>query len=83
MKLNTMIFELYKGKCGKLPELAQTMGILVGHIYRVRQSRSSINEKFIIGAIEAFPGLTFSMLAQREARMTTNNRNDLGNMLKQ
>ena len=55
MKLGTRVFELYKGKYGSLPELAQAMGISGGHIYKVRQGKSDINQKFIIGAIKAFP----------------------------
>ena len=56
MKLNTRVFELYKGKYGSLTELAQVMGISAGYIYKVRQGKRSINQKFIIGAIKAFPG---------------------------
>ncbi|MBA7555116.1 hypothetical protein ES705_47769 [subsurface metagenome] len=56
LKLNTRVFELYKGKYGSLPELARAMGISVGYIYKVRQGKRSINQKFIIGAIKAFPG---------------------------
>ena len=56
MKLNTRVFELYKGKYGSLPELARAMGISVGYLYKVRQGKRSINQKFIIGAIKAFPG---------------------------
>ena len=56
MKLNTRVFELYKGKYGSLPELARAMGISAGYIYKVRQGKRSINQKFIIGAIKAFPG---------------------------
>ena len=56
MKLKTRVFELYKGKYRSLPELAQAMGISVGHIYKVRQGKRSIHQKFIIGAIKAFPG---------------------------
>ena len=56
MKLNTRIFELYKGKYGRLPELAQAMGISKAQIYRVKEGKRSINESFIIGAIKAFPG---------------------------
>jgi len=56
VKLNTRVFELYKGKHGSLTELARVMGISAGHIYRVRQGKRSINQKFIIGAIKAFPG---------------------------
>ena len=56
MRLNTRVFELYKRKYGSLPELARAMGISVGYIYKVRQGKRSINQKFIIGAIKAFPG---------------------------
>jgi len=56
MKLNTRVFELYKGKYRSLPELARAMGISVGYIYKVRQGKRSINQKFIIGAVKAFPG---------------------------
>ena len=31
------------------------MGISAGYIYKVRQGKRSINQKFIIGAIKAFP----------------------------
>ena len=31
------------------------MGISISQIYRVRRGKSHINEKFIIGAINAFP----------------------------
>jgi len=37
-------------------ELAQAMGISESQIYRVRQGKRGINQKFIIGAIKAFPG---------------------------
>jgi len=56
VKLNTRVFELYKGKYVSLTELARAMGISAGYIYKVRQGKRSINQKFIIGAIKAFPG---------------------------
>ncbi len=56
MKLSTMVFELYKGKYRNLSELAPAMGISTGQIYKVRQGKRGINQKFIIGAIKAFPG---------------------------
>ncbi len=56
MKLETKVFELYNGKYKNLSELAQAMGISVSQIYRVRQGKRPINQKFIIGAIKAFPG---------------------------
>ena len=55
MKLNTRVFELYKGKYRSLPELARAMGISGGYIYKVRQGKRAINQKFIIGTIKAFP----------------------------
>jgi transcriptional regulator with XRE-family HTH domain len=54
MQLKTKIFELCNGKYANLSELARAMGISVSQIYRVRQGKRHINEKFIIGAISAF-----------------------------
>jgi hypothetical protein len=31
------------------------MGISVSQIYRIRQGKRSINQKFIVGAMKAFP----------------------------
>ncbi len=55
MKLETKVFQLYNGKYTNLTELAQAMGISVSQIYRVRQGKRPINQKFITGAIKAFP----------------------------
>lgn len=55
MKLQTRIFEFCDGKYTNLSELAQAMGISVSQIYRVRQGKRPINEKFIMGATKAFP----------------------------
>jgi len=38
------------------------MGILVSQIYRVRQGKHHINEKFIIAAVNAFPNHRFDEL---------------------
>ena len=56
MIIRTRIFELCNGKYKNLSELAQTMGISVSQIYRVREGKRNINQKFIVGAIKAFPG---------------------------
>jgi predicted DNA-binding transcriptional regulator AlpA len=56
MELKTKVFEFYNGKYRNLSEVAQAMGISVPQIYRVRQGKRRINEKFITGAIKAFPG---------------------------
>ncbi|MDO9579170.1 MAG: hypothetical protein Q7J06_01170 [Bacteroidales bacterium] len=56
MKLETRVFELYPGKYKSLSGLARAMGISVSQIYRVRQRKRPINEKFITGTVKAFPG---------------------------
>ena len=55
-KLRTRVFELYNEDYLSLVEVAQAMGISRSQIYRVRQGKRTINEKFIIGAVNAFPG---------------------------
>ena len=56
MIIRTRIFELCNGEYRNLSEVAQVMGISVSQIYRVREGKRSINQKFIIGAAKAFPG---------------------------
>ena len=56
MKLKTRIFELYNGKYRSFPQLAQAMEISKDLIYCVRRDERGIHERFIIGAIKAFPG---------------------------
>ena len=56
MIIKTRIYELCNGGYKNLPELAQAMDISVSQIYRVREGKRSINQKFIIGAVKAFPG---------------------------
>ena len=55
MIVKTTIFGLCDGKYGNLSELAQAMEISVSQIYRVREGKRHINQKFIVGAIKAFP----------------------------
>lgn len=54
-KLETRVYELWSGKYKNLSELARAMGICVSEIYRVKKGERPINQKFIIGAIKAFP----------------------------
>ena len=56
MIIRTRVFELCSRKYKNLSELAQTMGISVSQIYRVREGRRNINQKFVVGAVKAFPG---------------------------
>jgi len=62
MIIRTKIFELVDKNYRNLSELAQAMGISVSQIYRVREGKRSINQKFIIGAIKAFPKHKFDDL---------------------
>lgn len=55
-KLRTRVFDLYNGRYSNLVEVAQAMGISRSQIYRVRQGKRGVNEKFIVGALKAFPG---------------------------
>jgi len=55
-RLRTKVFDICDVRYHSLSELAQAMGISVSQIYRVRQAKRSINEKFILGAFKAFPG---------------------------
>lgn len=55
MLVKTRVFELSDGSYKNLSELARVMGISVSQVYRVREGKRNINQKFIIGAIKAFP----------------------------
>jgi len=56
MIIKTRVFELCNGDYKNLSELARAMGISGSQIYRVREGKRLINQKFIVGAIKAFPG---------------------------
>ncbi len=55
MIVKTRIFIFCNGNYRNLSELAQAMGISVSQVYRVREGKRQINQKFIVGAIKAFP----------------------------
>ena len=55
MKIKTRIFDLADSKYDNLAQLAQTMGISVSQVYRVKTGKRNINQKFITGAVKAFP----------------------------
>jgi hypothetical protein len=54
--VRTKVFDLSYQGYRNLSELALAMGISVSQIYRVREGKRRINQKFIIGAVKAFPG---------------------------
>jgi transcriptional regulator with XRE-family HTH domain len=60
--VKTRVFELCPGNYGNMSELARAMGISVSQVYRIRQGKRSINQKFIVGAIKAFPSYKFDEL---------------------
>ena len=62
MLVKTRVFELCNEKYQNLTELAHVMGISVSQVYRVREGKRNINQKFILGAIKAFPEYRFSDL---------------------
>ena len=62
MIVKTTIFELNHGNYKNLPELAWAMGISVSQVYRVRKGKRNINQKFIVGAVKAFPEYKFEDL---------------------
>jgi hypothetical protein len=55
MIIKTRVFEMSNGKYRNLSELARAMGLSISQVYRVREGKRGINEKFIIGAKKAFP----------------------------
>jgi hypothetical protein len=57
MIIRTKVFDIADERYDNLTELARAMGISVSQVYRVREGKRGINEKFIIGAKMAFPDL--------------------------
>ncbi len=55
MIVRTRIFDLCQDKYRNLSQLAQAMGISTSQVYRVQSGERRINQKFIVGAIKAFP----------------------------
>lgn len=55
MIIKTRVFDLADSKYANLAQLAQTMGISVSQVYRVKTGKRNINQKFITGAVKAFP----------------------------
>ena len=79
MIVETRIFDLFNnGYNGykSLSELAHVMGISVSQIYRVREGKRRINQKFIGGAIKAFPNHRLDDLFYLVPQSTTGNNNN-------
>ena len=56
MIVKTRVFELSHGHYRNLTDLAMTMVISVSQVYRVKEGKRPVNQKFIVGAVRAFPG---------------------------
>ena len=56
MLVKTKVFEMSDENYSNLSELAGAMGISVSQVYRVKEGKRHINQKFIVGAVKAFPG---------------------------
>ena len=76
MLVKTRIFDLHNNGYKNLSELAQAMEISVSHVYRVREGKRHINQKFIIGAIKAFPKYKLDDLFYLIPELPTVNNND-------
>ena len=55
MRIMTRVFQMANGRYHNLSDLARAMDLSVSQVYRVREGKRGINEKFIIGAKKAFP----------------------------
>ena len=55
MVIRTKVFEFCEDNYHSLSALARAMGVSVSQVCRVRDGKSGINQKFIAGAIRAFP----------------------------
>jgi len=62
MLVRTRVFDLCQCRYANLSELAEAMGISISQVYRVREGKRNINQKFIVGAIKAFPEHKFDDL---------------------
>ncbi len=55
MIVRTRVFDFCNEKYKNLSELASAMDLSISQVYRVREGKRHINQKFIIGAVKAFP----------------------------
>lgn len=53
---------MYDGRYSSLVAVTRAMGISNSQVYRVKQGKRGVNEKFIVGALKAFPGYKFDDL---------------------
>ena len=73
MKIQTRVFEMAHGKYQNLSDLAKAMGLSASQVYRVREGKRGINEKFIVGAKNAFPESRLDELFYFDAGQSSGN----------
>ena len=61
-EIRTWVFEMASPRYASVTELARAMDISVSQLYRVREGKRRINQKFIVGALRAFPDLRMDQL---------------------
>ena len=76
MIVKTRIFEFCNRYYRNLSELASVMEISVSQIYRVREGKRHINQKFIVGAMKAFPNLKLDDLFYLTPELPAVNKNN-------
>ena len=74
MIIKTRVFELCNGNYQNLSELAHAMDLSVSQVYRVREGKRNINQKFIIGAKKAFPNYRLDDLFYLDEEMLIGNK---------
>ncbi len=67
----TRIFERDRANYRSKANLAMAMGLSISQVYRVREGKRGINQKFIIGAKKAFPHRRLDDLFYLEAEPET------------
>ena len=78
MIIKTRVFEMANGKYQNLSDLARAMGLSVSQVYRVREGKRGINEKFIVGAKRAFPESRLDELFYFHSPQTSGNLMETG-----
>jgi len=74
MMIKTRVFEMANHKYQSLSDLAAAMGLSVSQLYRVRDGKRGINQKFIIGAKKAFPDSRLDELFYFVAGQSSSNK---------
>ena len=78
MIIKTRVFELCSGRYQNLSELAKAMELSISQVYRVREGKRNINQKFIVGAKKAFPNYRLDELFYLNSESPSGNMTETG-----